>query len=135
MQQLETGHRIAIRMVRVNRGRRDYVTVIARFGKVADIEDAPVIGLAPNAEGSGNAQKGRFGGAVFDRYTAKESQSVAAHAVEPVFATCWVRDPFRVVAPGKGLARLAHPRQAGGSWANPQAVVKRSEPTERKNTG
>src|SRR5271163_1787848 len=38
MQQLETRHRVTIRMVRVNAGSRDFVTVIARFGNVADIE-------------------------------------------------------------------------------------------------
>ena len=112
MQQLETGHRITIRLVRVNQGGRDFVTVIARFGNAADIEDAAVIGLAPNAEESGNAQQGRFACALFDRYIAEKSQSVAANVVEPVFATGWVRDPFRVIAPGKSLGGVC-PSMAG----------------------
>src|SRR5271156_6644067 len=125
MQQLETGHGIPIRMVRANPGSGDDVTVIAGLGSAPDIKEAAFPGFAADADGSSNAQKGRFACALFDRYTAEESQSVPAHVVEPVFALDWFRDPLRVFAPGKGLGRLPHPWQASGSWANPQAVVKR----------
>src|ERR1700753_1445331 len=111
MQQLETRHGITIRVVRVNQGRGNFVTVIARFRNTKNIEEAAFVGLAPDAEACGDAREGGFVCILIGRYVAEESQSVAANVVEPAFATGGVRDPFRVVAPGKGLCRMPHPWQ------------------------
>ena len=130
MQQLEARHRITVRTVRVDRQGATCVTEIVRFGDAANVEDAAMVGFANETDESGNTQRGR----VFNRHAAKESQTVASRVVEPVFPAGRVFDPLRVIATGKGRGGLTHPRHARRPRPDVQAAVKRSQPTERKNT-
>ena len=69
----------------------------------AIVEDAAEVGLANKADVRGNLQHS----GLFNRHVAEESQSVASHIIEPIFADRWIRHPVRIGTPGKVRGRLA----------------------------
>src|SRR5277367_5183954 len=104
MQQLEAGNRITIRTVRVDWSIRT----------TAIVENAAEVSLANETDVRGNLQHS----GVFNGNVAEESQSVAAHIIEPIFADGGIRLPVCVSTPGEVRGRLPHPRQPRGPCAH-----------------
>src|ERR1700744_3946087 len=109
MQQLEAGHGITKRTVRVS----------SRGSKAAIVEDATAVGFADETDLRSNLKDSTG----FDRYTAEETQPIASHIVKPFFADRWIRHPVLIGRPDKVRGWLPHPGQTRRSCTQAQGAV------------